>query len=64
MFLNFKGQVEVKVQKGQKDRLANQALDDLTAEVNRTIQQFLRDNGQDPEGYCFQVKVSTSPMRV
>jgi hypothetical protein len=51
MYLNFKGQVEVKVKKGQKDQLVEDITDAMAELVNRTIQNFLLEQGQNPEGF-------------
>jgi hypothetical protein len=64
MYINFKGQVEVKVRKGKAEVDGDRMMANLAEEVERTIRQFLRDNSQTEEAYTWVVSSGKSPMKV
>lgn len=64
MLINFKGQVQVKVKKGQADQDGNRMMDQLAEEVEKTILQFLRKNKQTEAVYSWQVSPGKSVMKI
>ena len=64
MLINLKAQVEVKVRKGAKDKIAEPMMDELADRLNQVLLDFMTSHGQNPALYCFQVKEATSLMRL
>lgn len=64
MLVNFKGQVDLKVRRGKAEQDGNRMMDQLAEQVERTIQEFLRDNGQPDGIYAWKVSVGNQVMKI